>query len=114
MKVDRHGSAAVLSATELDAVLDAAPSARYRALWAIQRWTAARISECLALTWGDVNGMVTYRRSNTKTKTTRQVPMSAQLAAEIAAYRTAWPRSMATPPKGMKPCFRVRAPLTRQ
>jgi integrase/recombinase XerD len=89
-KVDRHGAAAVLTAEQLDALLAAAPSPRYRCLWAIQRWTAGRISECLALRWGDLNGVVTYRKGNTKTKTTRQVPTAPQLTAEIEAYRLAW------------------------
>jgi len=90
MKVDRHGAAATLTADQLDALLDAAPSPRYRALWAVQRWSAGRISEALALRWGDLNGVVTYRRANTKTKTTRQVPTAPRLAAEIEAYRAAW------------------------
>jgi len=90
MKVDRHGSAAVLTTEQLDALLDAAPSPRYRALWAVQRWTAGRIGECLALTWGDLNGVVTFRKGNTKTKTTRQVPTAARLEAELQAYRAAW------------------------
>lgn len=89
-KVDRHGAAAILTAPQLDALLEQAPSPRYRALWAIQRWTAARISEALALRWGDLNGAVTYRKSNTKTKATRQVPTAPQLDAELQAYRTAW------------------------
>jgi integrase/recombinase XerD len=90
VKVDRHGSAAVLTTEQLDVLLDAAPSPRYRALWAVQRWTAGRIAECLALRWGDLNGVVTFRRSNTKTKTTRQVPTAPQLVAELVAYRSAW------------------------
>lgn len=89
-KVDRHGAAATLSADEMEALLDAAPSPRYRALWAIQRWTAGRIGEALALRWGDLNGVVTYRKATTKTKTTRQVPTSPRLAAEIETYRAAW------------------------
>jgi integrase/recombinase XerD len=89
-KVDRHGAAATLSADELEALLEAAPSPRYRCLWAIQRWTAGRIGEALALTWGDLNGVVTYRKATTKTKTTRQVPTSPRLAAELEAYRAAW------------------------
>jgi integrase/recombinase XerD len=89
-KVDRHGAAATLSADELEALLEAAPSPRYRCLWAIQRWTAGRIGEALALTWGDLNGVVTYRKATTKTKTTRQVPTSPRLAAEIETYRAAW------------------------
>jgi integrase/recombinase XerD len=89
-KVDRHGAAATLSADEFEALLDAAPSPRYRALWAIQRWTAARIGEALALRWGDLNGVVTFRKATTKTKTTRQVPTAPRLEAELAAYRAAW------------------------
>ena len=89
-KVDRHGAAATLSADELEALLEGAPSPRYRALWAIQRWTAGRIGETLALRWGDLNGVVTYRKGTTKTKTTRQVPTAPRLAAELATYRAAW------------------------
>lgn len=89
-KVDRNGTAATVSADEMEALLDAAPSPRYRALWALQRWTAARIGESLALRWGDLNGSVTFRRANTKTKTTRQVPTAPRLEAELAAYRAAW------------------------
>ena len=118
MKVDRHGSAAVLSAKELDALLDGAPSPRYRALWSIQSWTAARISECLALTWGDLNGVVTYRRSNTKTRTTRQVPVSTQLAAEIETYRVAWAAEHGHVPAKDEALFPAKGsthtPMTRQ
>jgi integrase/recombinase XerD len=88
MKNDRHGAAATLTEEQLDALLDAAPSPRYRALWAIQRWSAARIGEALALTWGDLNGVVTFRKANTKP--TRQVPTSPKLAAELLTYRNAW------------------------
>jgi len=52
MKVDRNGRSAVLTHHQLDALLAAAPSQRHRTLWSIQRWTAARISEALALRWG--------------------------------------------------------------
>jgi len=91
MKVDRNGKAAALTAEQFAALLEAAPSSRYRALWAIQRWSAARISEALALTWADVAGdRITYRRSTTKTKTTRQVPQGEALKQELAQYRQAW------------------------
>ena len=56
----------------------------------MQRWSAARIGEALALTWGDLNGVVTFRRATTKTKTTRQVPAAPRLIAELVAYREAW------------------------
>jgi integrase/recombinase XerD len=91
MKIDRHGKAAALTADQFQALLEAAPSPRYRALWAVQRWTAARIGEALALRWADVIGaQVTYRRATTKTKTTRQVPQGPSLQAELEAYRQAW------------------------
>ena len=89
-KVDRNGRAATLSDDELEALLEAAPSPRYRCLWAIQRWTAGRIGESLALRWGDLNGVVTYRKATTKTKATRQVPTAPRLTEEIEAYRKAW------------------------
>lgn len=89
-KVDRNGKAAPLTTDEMESLLESAPSPRYRALWAVQRWSAARIGEALALRWGDLNGSVTFRKANTKTKTTRQVPTSKRLEAELAAYREAW------------------------
>jgi integrase/recombinase XerD len=89
-KVDRNGAAAVLSEDQMEALLEAAPSPRYRCLWAIQRWSAGRIGETLALRWGDLNGKVTYRAANTKTKSTRQVPTAPRLSEEIEAYRLAW------------------------
>ena len=91
MKVARNGKAAALNADQFEALLSAAPSPRYRALWSVQRWTAARISEALALTWADVaGGKVTYRRANTKTKSTRQVPQVSQLQAELLRYLHEW------------------------
>jgi integrase/recombinase XerD len=89
-KVDRNGAASILTEDQLDALLEAAPSPRYRCLWAIQRWTAGRIGETLALRWGDLNGVVTYRKATTKTKTTRQVPTAPRLTEEIEIYRKAW------------------------
>ena len=91
MKVARNGKAAALNAEQFEGLLNAAPSPRYRALWSVQRWTAARISEALALTWADVaGGKVTYRRANTKTKSTRQVPQVQQLQAVLLRYRSEW------------------------
>ena len=90
MKIDRNGKARALSDLELDHLLAAAPSPRYRALWAIQRWTAARISEALALRWADVNGCLSYRAATTKTGKTRQVPIAPALREVLIAYRDAW------------------------
>lgn len=91
MKINRNGKAAALTAEQFAALLAAAPSARYRMLWTVQRYTAARIGEALALRWGDVIGVqITYRRANTKTKTTRQVPQAPVLQQALATYRQAW------------------------
>lgn len=118
MKVDRHGAAAVLTPEQLDALLDAAPSPRYRALWSIQRWTAGRISEVLALRWGDLNGVVTYRRGNTKTKTTRQVPTAPRLEAELQEYRAAWEAEHGHAPARDEALFPAKgsttSPMSRQ
>ena len=54
------------------------------ALWSLQRWSAARITETLALTWGDVSaGHVTYRKQATKTKTTKQIRCTDRLQAAL-------------------------------
>lgn len=91
MKIDRNGKAAALTSDQFQALLQAAPSSRYRMLWTLQRFTAARIGESLELRWADVSGQqVTYRSSTTKTKTTRQVPQASALTAELETYRQAW------------------------
>jgi integrase len=91
MKVDRHGKAAALTVEQFSALLAAAPSARYRLLWNLQRYTAARISEALALRWGDVAGQqVTFKRATTKTRTTRQIKQCPTLQRALEAYREAW------------------------
>lgn len=118
MKIDRNGKAASLTEEQLDQLLEAAPSPRYATLWSIQRWTAARISEALALTWGDLNGVVTFRKANTKTKTTRQVPISPRLAAALDAYRIAWSEEHGHPPDPSERLFPAMGsttqPMTRQ
>ena len=117
-KVDRNGRAATLSDDELEALLEAAPSPRYRCLWAIQRWTAGRIGETLALRWGDLNGVVTYRKATTKTKTTRQVPTAPRLMEEIEAYRLAWTQEHGHTPSKEEVLFpalgSTTTPQTRQ
>ncbi|WP_216906816.1 tyrosine-type recombinase/integrase [Synechococcus sp. CCY 0621] len=118
MKNDRHGKAAALTEDQLDALQAAAPSPRYACLWAIQRWTAARISEALALTWADINGVVTFRRASTKTKTTRQVPIVHALREALAVYRTAWEAEHGHPPASTEALFpaagSTTTPQTRQ
>lgn len=80
----------VLTEDELDALLEAAPSERYRAMWAILRWTAGRIGEVLDLRWRDLDSGVMFHVSSSGRGNTRRVPMVAPLIQEVAAYRTAW------------------------
>lgn len=118
VKLDRNGKARTLTPEQLDALMDAAPSARYRCLWALQRWSAARISEALALRWGDINGVVSYRASTTKTSTTRQVQMASRLAEEVQAYRAAWEAEHGHAPGREEVLFpamgSTTSPMTRQ
>ena len=119
MKVDRHGKAAALTPEQFDALLEAAPSERYRVLWMLQRFTAARISEALALRWADVAGQrVTYRRSTTKTKNTRQVPQASVLQEALARYWAAWQEEHGHAPEPGEALFpaagSTTSPQTRQ
>jgi integrase/recombinase XerD len=119
MKIDRHGKASALAPEQFEALLSAAPSPKHRALWAVQRWCAARVGEALSLTWGDVIGeQVTFRRANTKTRTTRQVPQGERLAKELAAYRVAWEQQHGHAPGAKEVLFpaagSTTAPMTRQ
>lgn len=112
VKVDGNGKAAVLSDQQLDDLLAAAPSANHRALWAVQRWTAARVSEALSLKWSAVDGgMVTFKRQTTKTRRTKQIQISPRLATEIEAYRAAWTDTHGRRPKPGDFLFPARGSL---
>lgn len=118
MKIDRNGKAEALSAEQLNSLL-AVTAPRYRCLFTLQRATAARISEALALTWADVAAQqVTFRKANTKTKSTRQVPQSAALQAELAAWREAWALEQGHEPGSNEAVFpganSTTTPQTRQ
>ena len=118
-KVNGNGKAATLKADQLDLLMDSAPSPRYRCLWAIQRWSAARVTEALSLTWGDLRANhVTYRRATTKTKSTREVPCTERLSAEIEAYRLAWEEEHGHAPQASEALFpaagSTHTPMSRQ
>ena len=113
MKNNRCNKAAALTAEQFAALLGAAPSSKYRALWSIQRWTAARISETLALTWGDVRGkQVFYRASTTKTKVPRSCPQGPTLQQELAQYRQAWAAEHGHQPSNSEALFPAAASTT--
>lgn len=84
MKGARH-----VNGSEVARLLGAAFDPRLRMLVALLGYTGGRISEVLALRWGDVSGdWIRFRRSTTKGETEgRLVPVSAELAAELGRYR---------------------------
>ena len=92
-----------LNPTELVELFAYAPSEQYRALWAVQYFAAARISETLALRWDDIDfsdGWVTFRKETTKTQQARRVKLPPQ-ALEVLLrwkacqhHRTAQPFTM--------------------
>ena len=112
MKVDGNGKAAVLTDEQLDQLLDAAPAPNHRCLWAIQRWTAARVSEALSLQWRAVEGgMVTYVRRTTKTNRTKQIEVGQRLAVELKRYRRAWRKAHGRDPKPGDYLFPARSSM---
>ena len=119
VKILRNGKARALSEVDLNRLLTAAPTPQHRALWAVQRWTAARISEALQLRWADTaGGLITYRRANTKTKATRQLPQCERLKTELTRWRLIWAEQQGRPPRGSDHLFPGRhgpvEPMTRQ
>lgn len=88
VKIARNGKASALTDQQFQDLLNAAPSPKYRMLWALQRYTAARIGEALQVTWAaTAGGRVTFLKATTKSKRTRQVSICPALAAEIDRYR---------------------------
>ena len=119
MKVDGNGKAAVLTEEQLDALLQAAPAANHRALWSIQRWTAARVSEALSLQWkATAGGVITFVRATTKTKRTKQINIGSRLACELERYRHEWRKAYGRDPRPGDYLFPARCsmkePMTRQ
>lgn len=90
-KVNRCGQSAVLSGEELDRLFEAM-NPKCRAALSICRYTAARISEALALKWGNITpSFVVLEKDNTKSKQTRQVPLHPRLHEELERWRARLP-----------------------
>ena len=118
-KIQGHGSSSVLTDSQLDLLIANAPHPKYACLWQLQRYTASRVSEALALRWMDVSaGYVSFRRSTTKTKQTRQLPQVEPLREALDTYRAHWAADWGWTPKGTEILFygpySSTTPLTRQ
>lgn len=84
MKNDRNGQAETLTEEQL-AELMTALTPCYRALFAICYYTSCRISEALQLRRSDLIGdRIVFRAVTTKTKQTRDMKVTAKLAAILA------------------------------
>jgi integrase/recombinase XerD len=118
-KIAGVGKSLALSDEQLDLLIESAPAPKYKCLWTLQRYTASRISEALALRWRDVsNGYVSFRKSTTKTKQTRQLPQVDPLRQALEVYRKQWAAEWGWQPKGNEILFygpySTVTPITRQ
>ena len=90
-KTNGEGQATTLDPQQLDLLLDSAPSPEHRAIWSIQRFTGSRITETLLLTWGAIHeDRITFSKSTTKTKETREPLIDPRLRKELDFYLTLW------------------------
>ena len=88
MKINRQGQAKVLTEGELkDLFTVGLITTRDRLLFGICLYTGCRIGEACSLKWRDiVEGAITFRIENTKTKSSRTVAMSPALQGLLAEY----------------------------
>lgn len=86
-KVNRCGQSAILDGEQLDRLFECM-NPKCRAALSVCRYTAARITEALALKWRNITpGFVVLEKANTKTKQTRQVPLHPRLHEELQRWR---------------------------
>ncbi len=93
MKVNGHGQATVFSKKDYDKILLATPGKNHRMIFRLAYWTAARMGEVCKLQTSDVYfktgkpfEKITYEKASTKTRKTRQVPVSETLKEHLKVY----------------------------
>lgn len=109
----------MLTPSQLDALIDAAPAPPYWSCCAIMRYTGSRISETLQLRWAAVHDdRITFCASTTKTRRTREPLMAPALRQELRHYRSWWEANHHTKATGRQLLFpspgSESSPLTRQ
>lgn len=88
MKHQRYGQSSILSSENLDNLIDSLPAGPHRVLATILRFTAARVSEARLLTWAAISDThILFVKHNTKTKISREVPMSPILLEVLNRWR---------------------------
>ena len=87
----KYGEAAYLTDEELDLLIKHLPEGPHRVAVCIMRWSASRISETLMLRWSDITeNKITYRKTNTKPKKTRKVPLPPKLKLVLTEWEQVW------------------------
>lgn len=93
MKNNRCGQSTVLSPKDFEKILLATPGDNHKMIFRIAYFTAARMGEVCKLSTKDVFRLdgetlpiITYQRARTKTRQSRQVPVSPILGEFLKAY----------------------------
>ena len=77
MKINKFGRARILSAEELDTLIDAIPYSAHKVCCVLLRYTGARVSEGLQSRWEYyTDSHFIYPAPTTKTKETRKIPIN--------------------------------------
>tara|TARA_B100000925_G_C21907113_1_gene429794 strand:- start:211 stop:810 length:600 start_codon:yes stop_codon:yes gene_type:complete len=87
-KTNRSGKSAVLNKRQLEIVFATMPE-KYSLLAEILYYSAGRVSEVTNLKVGNINfndGLVTFEKSSTKTKETRQVPLPPSVLDHLSVW----------------------------
>ena len=87
----KYGEAEYLTDQQLDLLIKHLPEGPHRVAVCVMRWSASRISETLMLRWSDITeNKITYRKTNTKTKKTRKVPLHPKLKLVLTEWEQVW------------------------
>ncbi|MEA5515528.1 site-specific integrase [Nodularia sp. UHCC 0506] len=93
MKNNRHGKATIFSSFDYEKIINCTVGENHKMIFRLAYYTGARMGEvCKLLTLsvygsgGEVLDCVTYQKYSTKTKETRQVPISHRLREYLKFY----------------------------
>ena len=88
MKINHFGRARILSADELDTLIEAIPYSPHKICCILLRYTGARVSEGLKSKWDYYTDThFIYPAPTTKTKQTRKIPINNKLRIELDAWK---------------------------
>ena len=88
MKINHFGRARILSAEELDTLIDAIPYSPHKVCCVLLRYTGARVSEALQSKWEYYTEThFIYPAPTTKTKQTRKIPINNKLRLELDTWK---------------------------